>query len=215
MKTYNTTRYSHTPKRRVVWEEICRFLNRSHISASGRVLEIGCGYGDFIGNIKARSKTGIEFAPAMTEHVARYGDVELLTGDAAAILPTLAENAFDTVFCSNYFEHFTQEDITLQLVEISRILGPGGKLVVVQPNYRLCASNYFDDYTHKSVFSDASFADFLAIHGFEPLVRQTRFLPFSLKSRLPVNRLLVRCYLHSPIKPMAGQFLIVAANSKQ
>jgi len=215
MKTYDTTRYSHCPKRHVVWEEICRFLNKSHISPADRVLELGCGYGDFIGNIKACAKTGIELSAAMTEHVARYGAVELLTGDASSLLPTLEEDSFDTVFASNYFEHFAQDDIVAQLAEIRRILRPEGKLIAMQPNFRLCAANYFDDYTHKSVFSDVSFADFLAVNGFAPVTRHARFLPFSFKSRLPVSRLLVRGYLNSPLKPLAGQFLVVATNSKR
>jgi hypothetical protein len=38
-----------------------------------------------------------------------------------------------------------------------------------------------------------------------------KFLPYSMRdSRLPIAPWLVRAYLHSPWKPMAGQMLVVA-----
>lgn len=215
MSTYEATRYAYSSKRRIVWEEICRLLNNGRIAATDRVLELGCGYGDFIGNIKASSKTAIELAPTSSESALQYGNIDLMVGDAATIMPTLADNSFDAVFCSNYFEHFTHDDISSQLREVSRILEPGGRLIVVQPNYRLCVRNYFDDYTHKSIFSDTSFGDFLSVHGFTLLERKPRFLPFSFKSKMPISRLLVRGYLNSPFKPLAAQFLMIAVNSKK
>jgi hypothetical protein len=40
---------------------------------------------------------------------------------------------------------------------------------------------------------------------------RARFLPYSMRgSRLPIQRWLVRAYLQSPFKPMAGQMLVVA-----
>jgi hypothetical protein len=41
---------------------------------------------------------------------------------------------------------------------------------------------------------------------------QPRFLPYSMRgSRLPIRPWTVRAYLRSPIKPMAGQMLVVAS----
>ena len=37
-----------------------------------------------------------------------------------------------------------------------------------------------------------------------------RFLPFSLKSRLPKSPYLVRLYLRLPLRPLAKQMLVVA-----
>ena len=40
---------------------------------------------------------------------------------------------------------------------------------------------------------------------------EPRFLPYSMReSRLPVKPWLVRAYLRSPIRPLAGQMLLVA-----
>jgi hypothetical protein len=77
------------------------------------------------------------------------------------------------------------------------------------PAYR----EYFDDYTHVSVFSHVSLADFLRVNGFDLLEIRPRFLPLTVKSRLPVLPWLIKAYLASPIKPMAKQMLIRAGVS--
>jgi len=53
-------------------------------------------------------------------------------------------------------------------------------------------------------------ADLLAAHGWEVTEVQPRFLPLTVKSRLPVWPLLIAAYLRSPIKPMGKQMLVVA-----
>jgi SAM-dependent methyltransferase len=210
IKGYTTTRFIFDQKRRLVWEEICRYLNRHFIPECTRILELGSGYGDFIGNIKARERVAIEIDDFFQEHVNTYSDITIHFADANVILDTLPKQSFDVVFCSNYFEHFEKAGIQGQLSLIHSVLKPGGKLIVVQPNFQLCPARYFDDWTHKSVFSHTSFSDFVECHRFQVDTCLKRFLPFSMKSRLPISRLLIRLYLNSPIKPFAGQFLLVA-----
>ncbi len=52
--------------------------------------------------------------------------------------------------------------------------------------------------------------DLLVASGFEVTRVHSRFLPFSMKGRMPVHPLLVRLYLRSPWRPCAGQMLVVA-----
>jgi len=86
--------------------------------------------------------------------------------------------------------------------------------VLIQPNYRLAYKRYFDDFTHVSVWSEVSLGDFLRSRGWNVEIAQPRFMPFSVKSRFPVSRFLIRCYLASPLKPGAGQMLIVASKKR-
>ena len=85
-----------------------------------------------------------------------------------------------------------------------------GVLTILQPNYAYAYREYFDDYTHISVWSHISLADFLGANGFEIAEQHPRFLPLTIKSRLPVSPILIRAYLMSPIKPMGKQMLFVA-----
>ena len=87
---------------------------------------------------------------------------------------------------------------------------PDGRLIVVQPNFRLEPFRYFDDFTHRTAFTEGGFADFLASCGFRVIHKEPRFMPFSMKSRIPVAAWLVRLYLSLPFRPMAGQFLAIA-----
>jgi hypothetical protein len=92
------------------------------------------------------------------------------------------------------------------------LLRPGGRFVIVQPNFRYAWRHYFDDYTHRSVFTDVSLPAMLRANGFRVLEVRRKFLPYSLQgARVPITRFLVSAYLRSPIKPMAGQMLVVAA----
>jgi hypothetical protein len=85
-----------------------------------------------------------------------------------------------------------------------------GRLVILQPNYYYCYRHHFDDYTHVTVYSHESLCDALRADGYEILECVPRFLPLSIKSRLPINPVLIRLYLASPWKPLAGQMLSCA-----
>jgi len=210
MKTY----YNYSSKRGVVWGEICRFLNNRFIKADDRVLEIGCGYGDFISQIRAKQRAAIELNSSFKEILMKYDNIKFYFDDALKVLPKLEKDSFDVVFCSNYFEHFSLHEIERQLSDIARVLIPSGRLIILQPNFRLCSSIYFDDWTHKTIFSHISFADLLRTKGFRIIKCYDRLLPHSMNSRLPVNKYLVRLYLNSIVKPFATQFFIVAENDR-
>jgi hypothetical protein len=71
-----------------------------------------------------------------------------------------------------------------------------------------CSFRAFDDYTHVTVYSDRSLCDFLVANGFAVLECRPRFLPLTLKSRLPISALLIRLYLLSPWKILGKQMLV-------
>ena len=55
-----------------------------------------------------------------------------------------------------------------------------------------------------------SLADFLVANGWEVFQVEPRFMPLSVKGRLPVNRFLIRAWLLSPVKPIGKQMLVRA-----
>ena len=83
---------------------------------------------------------------------------------------------------------------------------------MIQPNFRYASRQYFDDYTHRSVFTHVSLPALLRAHGFRIVEVRPKFLPYSMReARVPITPFLVRAYLASPFKPLAGQMLVVAA----
>lgn len=110
----------------------------------------------------------------------------------------------------NLFEHLTQADFTAVPAQLRTKLKADGTLNILQPNYRLSYKEYFDDYTHISIYSDLSLGDFLRANGYRIPCARPGFLPFSIKSRLPVSPLTIRLYLLSPWKPFAKQMFVRA-----
>ena len=205
-RAYHATRFTYDPARAYVWREICRYL-QPHISEGEDLLDLGAGWGEFSRYARARRKLALDLNPELIDHWAP--DVTPLIQSALEPVP-VASGSLATVVTSNFFEHFTIAEGEVILREVSRMLRPGGRLIAVQPNFRLEPRRYFDDYTHKTVYTDAGFTDFLRSQGWRIVRVEPRFLPFSMKSRLPKAAWMVRAYLALPWRPLAGQFLVIA-----
>ena len=200
------TRYTYDPCRSGVWREICRYL-RPYLPERPTVLDLGAGYGDFLKYIVADKKYALDINPALASY---WPDtVQPLVQSALEPFP-LEEGSINVVLASNFFEHFWIPECRMILERVHRVVVQGGILIVVQPNIRLEPGRYYDDYTHKSAFSEISFCDFLESLGWTIISCEGRFLPLTMKSRVPKLGWLVRLYLSLPFRPWAGQFLLIA-----
>ncbi len=203
---YFSTRLAPEAARAAVWGHVTAYLQR-WIPPDGVVIDLAAGYADFAANVRARRRIAIDLNPALPSLVAP--GVEAIVGDATD-LSTFADGSIDAVFASNFLEHLDHEAVDRCLAEIHRALRPGGRLLLVQPNFRLAPGAYFDDYTHRTIFTDRSLADLLVARGFTLVRVEPRFLPLTLKSRLKSGHRLVPLYLRSPYRPLAGQMLHIA-----
>ncbi|WP_294293454.1 class I SAM-dependent methyltransferase [uncultured Sphingomonas sp.] len=204
---YHNSRLEMDTRRGSVWAALWRYFFRHRIRDSACVLDLGAGYGDFINNVVARRRIAVDTWPGLAQQVAP--GVEAIVGPVDD-LHAIADGSVDYAFASNLFEHLPQDVLVATLVEIRRTLAPGGTLTMLQPNYRYAYREYFDDYTHVAVYSHISLADLLRAHGWDIVEVHPRFLPLTVKSRLPAWPILVAAYLRSPIKPMGKQMLLVA-----
>ncbi len=208
-REYHRVRLPFDPERAKVWRALCRYLS-PWVDANAGLLDLGAGYGDFSRFSKASAKWALDMNPELIGHW--EDSVQPLIQSALAPLP-LAAGSLGTVFASNFFEHFTIEDGARIFFEIRRVLIPGGRLIIVQPNFRLEPRRYFDDYTHKTIFTDEGFCGLLEASGFRVIRNEPRFTPFTMKSRWPKAEWMVDLYLRLPFRPLAGQFLVIAEPS--
>lgn len=211
MNDYYRTRYGFDEGRSRIWRAITELLQKYIDPGHDSVLELGSGYCDFINNIRAFKKYAIDLNPSSGDYASE--DVSFHQS-AATDLGIFPDKSIDVVFASNLFEHLSDDELHQTFAEICRITRERAKLIIMQPNYRYCYREYFDDYTHKKVFSHISLADFLRVHGFEPLKVYPKFLPLTLKSKLPKSYLLTKLYLISSVKPLAKQMLIISEKRK-
>ena len=205
---YHTAHLPEDPARAVVWKVVADHLSE-WVPAGARVLEIGAGYCAWINSVVAARRVAVDIWP----DVVRYANdgVEARVLDASRDLPTLGDAAFDVVLASNILEHFEPGVAARVVDDVGRVLKPAGRFIIIQPNFRYAAKHYFDDYTHRSVFTDVSLPNLLRAHGFAIDRVDPRFLPYSMRgTKLPIRPWTVRAYLRSPFRPMAGQMLVIA-----
>jgi SAM-dependent methyltransferase len=210
MADYFQARFTFDPGRVKVWRAIVEDLQARFMVPDGVVLDLGCGYGDFINQVRARRRLAVDLSPQMAQHLAP--EVEFHPGPAQD-LDFLEAESLDAVFASNLLEHLDRPAVQGLLEGVHRALKPGGRLILIQPNFRLCYRNYFDDYTHQSIFSDESLCGLLLSQGFDIVHRRGGYLPLTLKSRLPKSYWLTKFYLRLGLPLMAKQMLIVAQRS--
>ena len=203
---YFRTRLAPNPHRTAIWQHICRYLQR-WIPSDSSVLELGAGWCDFANNVTARRSVAMDLDATVTRSAAPNVQAEI--GDCTD-LSRFDSDEFDVVFASNLLEHLEREPTHRLLAEAARVLKPGGRLILLQPNFRLNPGGYFDDYTHVAIYTDRSLPDYLTSEGWQVSDVHARILPLTMKSRSSSLTFLVPWYLRSPIKPLAGQMLVVA-----
>jgi SAM-dependent methyltransferase len=204
-KNYHKTRFKFDPGRVKVWRAITEYL-QPYVGINKTVLDLGAGYGDFINIIKAKKKYALDISPAMKDYISK--EVTFISKPSGS-LEDIPTNALDVVFASNLFEHLERSQLDQTMKGIKRCLKKGGVLILIQPNFRYAYKNYFDDYTHVRVFTHLSLADAMYGYGFAPIKVVPKFLPLTLKSRLPKSYLLTKLYLNLPISPMGKQMLLI------
>src|SRR5690349_12841900 len=202
MGEYHDTRFAFDRRREVLWKTLYQSYFRKLIGSGDCVLELGAGYGHFINQVRCRRRIAIDHWPGFVKYIDPAIEAKVTRVDDLSFLDDLS---VDFILASNLFEHLTQTEFATVLSQLKRKLRPGGTLNILQPNYRAAYREYFDDYTHVAVYSDRSLSDFLEAQRYRIVECHPRFLPLTIKSRLPVSPLLIRMYLRLPFKPKIGR----------
>ena len=118
------------------WEwERRRALLLGEARPGERVLDLGCGAGRFVAALReaGAEPVGVELAEAALERAranAPGADLRLVADDGS--LP-LEHASVDLVWCSEVLEHVP--DTAHLLLEVRRVLRPGGRLLVTVPHH--------------------------------------------------------------------------------
>ncbi len=179
-----------------LWKVLCSDFFQTWVPRSATVLDIAAGHCEFINNIEAARRLAVDLNPDVLLRAAPGVEAVVCRSDA---LTHLADASVDRVFISNFFEHVTREVIVSTLLEARRVLRPDGRLLVLQPNVRYCARDYWMFFDHITPVDDRALAEAFAATGFDVELSIPRFLPYTTKSRLPSGPGLVRLYLRFPL----------------
>jgi SAM-dependent methyltransferase len=193
-----------------VWRVLTTAYFQSFIGAGDSVLDLGCGYGEFINNVRCGAKYGMDLNPRSPEFLAK--DVKYLRQDCSARWG-LPDASLDVVFTSNFFEHLPDKlAMRNTLREAHRCLRPGGKIITLGPNIKFVPGAYWDFWDHFLCLTEMSVAEALLNNGFRVKRSIARFLPYSMVNRPQFPMAILRAYLAMPFlwRIFGKQFLVVA-----
>ncbi len=198
------------PRKNAIWKVICEKFLQKYVASTDTVIDVACGYGEFINNIRAGEKIAIDLNPDAAGHLG--SDVRFAALSATEIAGEFESQA-DVIFTSNFLEHLPDKPALEQLLDqILLSLKPGGRYLILGPNLRYLPGQYWDFYDHHLGLTHLSLCEALAMRGFEIEQCVDRFLPYTTQGALPTHPALVRAYLAAPFlwRFMGKQFFIVA-----
>ena len=158
-------------------------------------MDIGCGYGEFINQVKARKKFAVDLAPEYKKYLNK--NVQFFSGSGSKI-PQIKSNSIDEIFISNVFEHISRKEILRTIQEMKRVLKKKGKVLILQPNIRFIQYDYWMFFDHVTPIDDRALEETFGVYGFKLQTRYLKFLPYTTKSKLPKSETLIKLYLKLP-----------------
>ena len=117
----------HLAYRNRVWQVLTsKFFSRL-IPADARILDLGCGYGEFLNSIHCAERFAMDMNPVAAQHLDK--GVNFIEQDCSSDWP-LPPKLLDAVFTSNFFEHVPATKASLLLpVSVDRTGATRGKLL--------------------------------------------------------------------------------------
>lgn len=128
---------------------------RQHLS--GRVLDVGCGTGDFLASCCPGS-IGVDINSLAVEWCRKRGLEAVVMEEGCIPFP---DGSFNSVILDNVIEHL--HDPMQMLREVCRVLEPGGTLVVGVPGIR----GYARDSDHKVFYDEVALVEVMTKAGLE------------------------------------------------
>ena len=196
--------------RKQVWTILCRNFFSAHIPKDSCVLDLGCGWGEFINHIECGQKYSMDLNPDSPSKI-QPGIIHHVM-DARLNWP-FEPARFDIIFSSNFLEHLPDKTSVEQvLAHAHRHLKPGGLFILMGPNIRVLNGLYWSYWDHHVPLCDRSVQELLRLVGFEIKSCTARFLPYDIQKTSPFPQLLVALYLKMKWAwPIFGkQFLVFA-----
>jgi SAM-dependent methyltransferase len=195
--------------RRRLWATLISDFFQTWVAPTATVLDLGCGYGEFINQVRCGRKFAMDLNPQAAEHLAP--DVQLLAQDCSQPW-ALPDGSLDVVFTSNFFEHLPDKlALKRTILEASRCLRPGGRLIALGPNIKLVNGSYWDFWDHFLCLTDASLAAAIANKGFAVSEQIAAFLPYTTINAPRYPMVFVRLYLKLRLawRFFGKQFLVI------
>lgn len=144
-KTSQEDYFAQSCNQRFRWQTKNSFVSQAErellkclpIEPNSQVLELGCGTGSNLYNLRAIGQTfrftGVDINHDEIEIAKQnFPDDQFLVGDATNV--KLDDQYFDLVFCRDVIHHINPSDQIKLIQEMTRLTKIGGKVVVIESN---------------------------------------------------------------------------------
>jgi len=187
-------RFSNVDFRNSCWKIIIKYIYQKFIKKNDVVLDLACGYGFFINNVKCARKIGVDINPDCTGYLKK--DVKFVQSNVwKTTLPALS---VDLIYIANLFEHLTHREIVVTIKECYRILKKRGRILILQPNIRLATKDYWMVFDHITPIDDRALDEIFGLHGFLLRKKIFKFLPYMTKKSVAGGDIFLKTYLSLP-----------------
>jgi SAM-dependent methyltransferase len=192
-----------------VWRVLVDEYFVQWIPARAAVLDLGCGHCEFINNVQAEVRFGMDLNP---DTVQQAGPGVQILAQSCSEPWAIADDSLDVVFTSNFFEHlYTKNDLRDTLLQARRCLRTGGRIIALGPNIRYLPGEYWDFYDHYLALTELSLGEVMTATGFSLEEQIPRFLPYTMSRGAQRPLWMLSLYLKLKfVWPLFGkQFLVV------
>ena len=137
---------------------------------SARIVELACGHGAFLawaGMHGFKDLLGVDSSPAQVS-AARAAGVNAEEVDISVWLAAQAPSSVAALVAIDLIEHLPKDDFMTLLAEASRVLVPGGSLILRYPNgdSPFVGLNLFNDITHVWTYTSNCVETLSRMHHF-------------------------------------------------
>ena len=158
-------------------DKLARYLFlRYKLPKGSKILDLGCGRGEFL---RGFIRCGLNGYGVDQSAIAKSicPEAEILQSDLENEPLPYNDNSFDVIYSKSVLEHFYYPEKLV--MEIYRVLKPGGLVMTMVPDWESVYKTFYDDYTHRTPFTVTSLRDIFLIHGYDDVnVEKFRQLPF-------------------------------------
>jgi SAM-dependent methyltransferase len=208
-KIYQNRFQGKAEYRTALWRVLVAFFDR-WIPKEATVLDLGCGYCEFINNVICRRKFAMDLNPDARRYASQ--GVTLIEQDCSTPWQ-MEKESLDVVFTSNFFEHLpSKTSLESTLREVFAALKPGGCLIALGPNVKFLPGAYWDFFDHYIPLTELSLVEVLEKLQFKTETVWDRFLPYTMSQGNQPPLWQVKLYLQLPVfwRFFGKQFLVVS-----
>lgn len=200
-------------KKKGIWKVLCSDFLQKFVDHNDTVLDIAAGHCEFINFIRCRQKYAVDISPRIKKYADK--DVKVFIC-SATYLPSQLAAKVDVVFMGCFLEHLPSKKAIVEVLQqIKKVLRKNGRLIILNPNIRFSTADYWDYFDHLTAVSDRSVVEVLSALGYSIELCIPRFVPNTIKDRLPKSVLLVKLYLRMPfLFPIFGKQMFIVARTK-